>query len=214
MVLKRGKKVVTGTQEGVLTVWKYGSWEDHCDRFPGHPQSIDALLKIDEDTVITGSSDGLLRVVQILPDKLLGVIGDHDGFPVEELKLERNKRLIGSVTHDEWIRLWDASFMNADDDNDDEDDDEGKKGDPMDAMDLMREAGKGLSSSRAKNESDDDWEDMDEDDDEEEGSDMDKESEGDDDKKMVDSDDSDEENEPIVPKFDLKTDNERFFEDL
>jgi len=172
------------------------------------------LLKIDEDTVITGSSDGLLRVVQILPDKLLGVIGDHDGFPVEELKLERNKRLIGSVTHDEWIRLWDASFMNADDDNDDEDDDEGKKGDPMDAMGLMREAGKGLSSSRAKNESDDDWEDMDEDDDEEEGSDMDKESEGDDDKKMVDSDDSDEENEPIVPKFDLKTDNERFFEDL
>ena len=27
----------------------------------GHPQSIDAILPVDEDTIITGSSDGLIR---------------------------------------------------------------------------------------------------------------------------------------------------------
>ncbi len=31
------------------------------DRFPGHPDSVEAILKIDEDTVLTGSSDGLIR---------------------------------------------------------------------------------------------------------------------------------------------------------
>ena len=140
-------------------VSKNVKWEDHSDRFSGHPQSIDALQKIDEDTIITGSSDGLLCVGQILPDKLLGVIVDHNGFPVEELQFERNRRLIGSVSHDEMIRLWDASFLH----NDDEDDTDIKDND-MQAVDLMRESGKGLISKATKkptNESDDGWEDMD-----------------------------------------------------
>lgn len=27
----------------------------------GHPHSVDTLLKIDEDTLLTGSSDGIIR---------------------------------------------------------------------------------------------------------------------------------------------------------
>ena len=38
-------------------------------------QSIETLCVVDEDTVITGSSDGLLRLVQLQPNKLLGVLG-------------------------------------------------------------------------------------------------------------------------------------------
>jgi hypothetical protein len=41
--------------------------------FPGHPTSIDALLK-DENTLLTGSSDGIIRAVMIHPD-VLGDIG-------------------------------------------------------------------------------------------------------------------------------------------
>ena len=212
-LLKNGKKVLTGTQEGVLTVWSYGKWQDHCDRFPGHPQSIDAILKIDEDTVITGSSDGLLRVVQILPDKLLGVVGDHEGFPVEELRFERDRRVIGSVSHDELIRLWDASFLN----NDNDKDDDNVKDNDLDAMELMKESGKGLVTSNAKDAmgSDDEWEDMED----EEDIDMDDEEDGGEDTKMVDSDDSDDDsddgnNAKTTGKFNLQTDNEKFFEDL
>lgn len=79
-VIKHGKKVVCGTAEGILDVWSWGTWGDISDRFPGHPQSVDALLKFDEDVLLTGSSDGLIRVVSIHPDKLLGVLGDHGGF--------------------------------------------------------------------------------------------------------------------------------------
>ena len=44
---------------------------------------MDCLWKVDESTVVTGSNDGLVRVVSIQPNKVLGVLGDHDDFPVE-----------------------------------------------------------------------------------------------------------------------------------
>jgi WD40 repeat protein len=75
-------------------------------RYPGHPQSIDAILKIDEDTVLTGSSDGLVCAVKLLPNGLLDVLGGHDGFPVEALGWSAGRKMLRSVSHDECIRLW------------------------------------------------------------------------------------------------------------
>lgn len=37
------------------------------------------MVKLDEDTIVTGSSDGMLRVVSIQPNKLVGVLGEHAG---------------------------------------------------------------------------------------------------------------------------------------
>ncbi|RXW16911.1 hypothetical protein EST38_g8943 [Candolleomyces aberdarensis] len=58
----------------------------------GHPLSVDALCNIPDvpgvdatSTVLTGSSDGFVRAVQILPTKLLGVVADHGEFPVERI---------------------------------------------------------------------------------------------------------------------------------
>ncbi|CAM9940597.1 unnamed protein product, partial [Choristocarpus tenellus] len=55
----------------------------------GHPHSVDTLLKLDEDTVLTGSSDGIIRwvVVSLQPDKFLGLLGDHEDFPVESIEV-------------------------------------------------------------------------------------------------------------------------------
>ena len=193
IVVKHGKKVVCGTQEGVLAVWSFGTWGDHGHRFPGHPQSIDALLKVDEDTIVTGSSDGLLRVVQLMPDKLLGVIGDHEGFPVEELKWSFDKKLIGSTSHDELIRLWDASILF------DDDDDECEAGTMETEEEISAIVAQKVKESQAKraDDSDDDWEDVDDD--------MDMASE---------EDDSDDESEKGKGKRKILTENEKFFQDL
>lgn len=104
--IKKSSKLVCGTQEGILSLFSKDIWCDVSDRYPGHPQSIDAILKIDEDTVLTGSSDGLVRAVQLLPNSLLGVLGGHDGFPVEALGWSAGRKMLGSVSHDEYIRLW------------------------------------------------------------------------------------------------------------
>jgi WD40 repeat protein len=65
--VQNGSKVVCGSQDGVLDIWSWGQWGDISDRFPGHPQSIDAMIAIDDDTILTGSSDGLIRFVPSLP---------------------------------------------------------------------------------------------------------------------------------------------------
>ncbi len=77
--------------------------------------------KVDKDTVLMGSLDGLVRAVQILPNMLLGVLGSHDGFPVEDMKWSNGRKMVGSISHDEYIRSWDASLLNDDDEDDDDD---------------------------------------------------------------------------------------------
>lgn len=188
ILLKGGKKVICGTLNGVLNFWSWGTWGDISDRFPGHPQSIDALLKIDEETILTGSSDGVVRIVQIQPDRLLGVLGNHGGFPVEKLKFSSGKKVIGSVSHDDLVRLWDASIFSdehVEDDNEEES-----------STEDGTEEQSGLDSSVARKTagSDDDWEDE------------------------PDSDDSSDEDSdddgPKNKKLRFKSENEQFFEDL
>ena len=91
MVIKGGRKVVVGTQSGVLNVYSWGAMNDCSDRFPGHPESVDALVKFDEDTLLTGSSDGAIRIVNIQPNRLLGLVGAHADLPIECLSLSTDK---------------------------------------------------------------------------------------------------------------------------
>jgi len=194
-VLKNGRKLVCGTQQGVLAVWSWGTWGDVSDRFPGHPASIDALLKVDEDTVLTGSSDGVVRLVQIHPDKLLGVLGDHDGFPIEKLQFNAGRKLVGSVSHDNLIRLWDARML-LDDDGDDEDCESKDE-------EVGEEVGVPSPAFASKQGSDDDWSDGDD-------------NSGGAEKDSDDSGDEQAEKESANTRRSkkLKTDNEKFFEDL
>jgi WD40 repeat protein len=190
-VLKNGRKVVCGTGEGILSIFSWGTWGDISDRFPGHPASLDALVKVDEDTLLTGSSDGLIRLVSIQPDKLLGVLGNHQGFPIEKLEFSSDRSFVGSLTHDNIIRLWDARILQEDYE------DEAVQ---MKAVESIKAASATIS---AEKNSDNEWEDMDEDDCED----------------MDDSDDSDDDtsgrngkNAKRSGRF--KSDNEKFFEDL
>lgn len=110
-VLKRGRKVVTGSTEGVLNIYSWGHLEDCSDRLPGHPESVSALVKVDEDRLITASSDGLLRVVSIQPNRLVGVIGEHSDFPTERLDLHAGAKLLASASHDSVVKVWDVGHL-------------------------------------------------------------------------------------------------------
>lgn len=118
VTIKHGKKIICGTQEGVLLTFSWGRWGDCSDRFPGHPDTIDSILKVDESTVITGSGDGLIRIVSIHPNKMLGVLGDHEEFPVEGMDRSFDDRLLSTFAHDEVVRFWDISML-LDDEADD-----------------------------------------------------------------------------------------------
>ena len=138
-IVKGGRKVVAGSQEGILNIFSYGKWEDISDRYPGHPQSVDAITKVTEDMVVTGSSDGLIRVISIFPNKILGLVGEHSDMPIERLSMSFDKNMLASSSHDHTVKLWKVDWLteegawddaddmdveeNSDNDSDDSDDD-------------------------------------------------------------------------------------------
>ena len=55
------KKCVCGDGEGVLNIFNWDEWGNISDRYPGHPSSVDCMLPVSDDVIITGSSDGFIR---------------------------------------------------------------------------------------------------------------------------------------------------------
>lgn len=64
-----------GLLPGTMLLLKYlSTWSEltltlGVDRIPGHPASVDALVALTDDVIATGSEDGMIRVMQILPNK-------------------------------------------------------------------------------------------------------------------------------------------------
>ena len=75
-LMKYGKKVLVSSSEGVINIFKWDWFGDCNDRIVGHPGSIDTMIKYDEDTLITGSEDGIIRAVSVLPNKIIAILGD------------------------------------------------------------------------------------------------------------------------------------------
>jgi len=113
VVLRRGTKVICGSQTGVLPIFSWGDFGDQKDRIKGHPMSVDAMVKIAEDGIITGSSDGKLRVVSVhsksLGNNILGILGEQDSteYPIERLSLSPAGEHMASTSHGKpSVQLW------------------------------------------------------------------------------------------------------------
>jgi hypothetical protein len=59
-----------------------------------------------------------LRVIELLPTRLVGVIADHGDFPIERIAVDRSGegRWVGSAGHDEVLRLTDLREVLEDED--------------------------------------------------------------------------------------------------
>ncbi|KAI8981551.1 carbonic anhydrase [Pilobolus umbonatus] len=111
-VLKNGHKVVSGSQTGALYSWDWGKWDEY-DKWLGHPNSVDSICKLDEDTICTGGSDGLLRLITIATKQQFeGILGDHgDDFPIERVRMNHNQHYLASCGHDLQLRFWNVRFL-------------------------------------------------------------------------------------------------------
>ncbi|KAK9284466.1 hypothetical protein L1049_023639 [Liquidambar formosana] len=112
VIMKNGRKVICGTQTGTLLLYSWGCFKDCSDRFIDlSPNSVDALLKLDEDRVITGSENGLISLVGILPNRIIQPIAEHSEYPVERLAFSHDRKLLGSISHDQMLKLWDLDDL-------------------------------------------------------------------------------------------------------
>ncbi len=144
-VVKGGHKVVAGSTTGVIDVF---TWKDICDcsdRWPGafgdledgeeqrtqhahmhaqhtgHLDQVDAVVAFDDDTIITGCNDGMIRVLALQPNRFLYLVGAHPGeLGVEALALGPGKRLLASVSQDEEAYVWSLDALHDDDEGEEE----------------------------------------------------------------------------------------------
>lgn len=113
---KKDKKVLASTSEGIVNVFSWDDFGDCNDRLVGHPGSIDCMMKYDDDTIITGCEDGLIRVVSVLPNKIVGLLGDpldagDEVFGIQKMAMSHDKRLMASCTLDDTVHMMDLSDL-------------------------------------------------------------------------------------------------------
>ncbi|KAL7313202.1 WD repeat-containing protein jip5 [Mucor circinelloides] len=110
-VIEAGNKVIAGSQSGALYTWDWNQW-DSSRKWLGHPNSIDALCKLDEQVVCTGGSDGLLRMISVQPYKFEGILGDHgEDFPIESIEMDHHQTYLASCGHDLQLKFWNVQFL-------------------------------------------------------------------------------------------------------
>jgi len=110
-IVRSGTKVVCGSQTGVLCIFSWGDWGDQKDRIKGHPMSVDAMARVSEDSILTGSSDGKIRAVAVhnreLGSRVLGIVAEHGDLPVERLALSPCGGFFASASHGQpAVHLW------------------------------------------------------------------------------------------------------------
>ncbi|MED6186148.1 WD domain repeat-containing protein 55 [Stylosanthes scabra] len=152
VIMKNGRKVVCGSQTGVMLLYSWGCFKDCSDRFVDlSPNSVDTMLKLDEDRIITGSENGIINLVGILPNRILQPIAEHSEYPVEGLAFSHDRKYLGSIAHDQVLKLWDldnilqgsgSSQTNCAGARDSDDDDE------MDVDDESSNFNKGTKTKR------------------------------------------------------------------
>ena len=49
------------------------------------------------------------RAVHIIPNRFLGIVGQHDHLPVESLSVTADQLMLASCSHDQLIKFWDVS---------------------------------------------------------------------------------------------------------
>lgn len=122
-VINNSRRLVCGTMMGLLQVFTVDSFtashdkvleEDHVVKFAGHPGLVNAVREIEDNEgwVVTGSDDGLLRVVNLGARQsdqrnFQGVVGKVEG-DVEAMNwVGGRKGLLAVACSDEMIHLID-----------------------------------------------------------------------------------------------------------
>nr|XP_060628655.1 WD repeat-containing protein 55 [Anolis sagrei ordinatus] len=112
-LMKRGKKVACGSSEGTIYLFNWDGFGATSDRFALKAESIDCMVPITANIVCTGSTDGVIRAVNILPNRVIGSIGQHVGEPIEQLAQCHSGQFLASCGHDQKVKFWDISSLRS-----------------------------------------------------------------------------------------------------
>ncbi|XP_064421677.1 WD repeat-containing protein 55 isoform X2 [Latimeria chalumnae] len=112
-IMKRGKKVVCGSSEGMIYLFNWDGFGATSDRFAVKAESIDCIVPISNNVLCAASMDGVIRAINILPNRVIGSVGQHAGEPIEQIAQSRDGRLLASCAHDQKVKFWDIASLHS-----------------------------------------------------------------------------------------------------
>ncbi|XP_037533156.1 WD repeat-containing protein 55 [Nematolebias whitei] len=110
-LMKRGRKVVCGSSEGTVYIFNWNGFGATSDRFALKAESVDCIVPITDSIMCTASMDGYIRAISVLPNRVIGCIGQHVGEPIEEIAKSWDSRFLVSCGHDQLLKFWDVSSL-------------------------------------------------------------------------------------------------------
>ena len=115
-LMKDGKKVVSAAGDGSMNIFTWDWFGDCNDRIVGHPNSIECMVKYDENTLITGGEDGLLRAVSVLPNRIIAILGDpldtdEEVMFIQKVSVSHCGQFLASCALDDMVKIFDVSNL-------------------------------------------------------------------------------------------------------
>ncbi|XP_023679334.1 WD repeat-containing protein 55 isoform X1 [Paramormyrops kingsleyae] len=112
-IMKRGRKVVCGSSEGMIYLFNWNGFGATSDRFAIKAESVDCIVPVTDSILCIASMDGVVRAINLLPNRVLGSVGQHIGEPIEQIARSRDARFLASCAHDQQVKFWDISGLPA-----------------------------------------------------------------------------------------------------
>ncbi|KAJ8676421.1 hypothetical protein QAD02_012208 [Eretmocerus hayati] len=110
-LFKHGRKILVGGSKGNLYLYNWGEFGLHSDEIPSlTKKSINCMIPITENIVITGGEDKVLRATSLFPNRQLGIVGQHE-LSVECLDICNDGTIIASYSYDNCIKFWNVSYF-------------------------------------------------------------------------------------------------------
>lgn len=111
------KFVAAAGDAGRVEIFNWDDWGECWRRIEGHDGSpIDSIVKVSEQYLATGASDGLIRLIRLQPlFSVVGTIGRHEeNLSVESLVSFDDGRFIASIAHDCQVCVWNVeAFLSS-----------------------------------------------------------------------------------------------------
>eukprot|EP00388_Colpodella_angusta_P018889 GDKJ01047148.1.p1 GENE.GDKJ01047148.1~~GDKJ01047148.1.p1 ORF type:complete len:324 (-),score=33.11 GDKJ01047148.1:74-1015(-) len=153
--------IIGGTPSGSLPVWRYNGWARPYDSYEFHPKEVECIVTYNDNIVLTGACDGMVRVMQIHPVKrnLCQLGGNRRRQGISKIRISHDRNLLAVSGTDNIVNFIDVEMLASD-----ETLDKLRSRAEQRIMATLREATAEMEAARAAEEagSDSDWTNSDE----------------------------------------------------
>ncbi|XP_013200488.1 WD repeat-containing protein 55 homolog [Amyelois transitella] len=105
-------KLLVGSSKGKFYLFNWREFGLHSDEYIGQKQSIQCMVPITQNIVVSSGEDGVLRAAHMFPQRQLGIVGQHR-LPVERLDISYDGQFIASCSHDNDVKFWNISYFES-----------------------------------------------------------------------------------------------------